>query len=119
MSEAEHPSRREREVTVDDADDDPGPLHVLEKAQTQSLALVRPFDEAGDVGAGLARVIGHPPRSPLQHVGARLETPDAEIAVRLGTSAADVKGRIQQLKEEMAERLLSLPADEVYDADLG
>ena len=40
-----------------------------------------------------------------------------EVACRENPTPAEA-ARAQQLKEEMAERLLSLPADEVYDADL-
>lgn len=39
-----------------------------------------------------------------------------QIACREAPTPAEA-ARAQQLKEEMAERLLSLPADEVYDAD--
>jgi len=40
-----------------------------------------------------------------------------QLACREAPTPAEA-ARAQQLKEEMAERLLSLPADEVYDADL-
>ena len=40
-----------------------------------------------------------------------------EVACRENPTPAEA-ARAQQLKEEMAARLLSLPADEVYDADL-
>ncbi len=40
-----------------------------------------------------------------------------QVACREDPTPAEA-ARAQQLKEEMAERLLSLPADEVYDADL-
>ena len=40
-----------------------------------------------------------------------------EVACREDPTPAEAD-RAQQLKEEMAERLLSLPADQVYDADL-
>ena len=41
-----------------------------------------------------------------------------QLACREAPTPAEAV-RAQQLKEEMAERLLSLPADEVYDASLG
>ncbi len=41
-----------------------------------------------------------------------------QLACKEGPTPAE-SVRSQQLKEEMAERLLSLPADEVYDAVLG
>ena len=40
-----------------------------------------------------------------------------QLACREAPTPAEAV-RAQQLKEELAERLLSLPADEVYDADL-
>jgi len=40
-----------------------------------------------------------------------------QLACREGPTTAEAD-RAQQLKEEMADHLLSLPADEVYDADL-
>ena len=40
-----------------------------------------------------------------------------QVACRENPTPAEA-ARAQQLKEEMAERLLSLPADEVYDADI-
>ena len=40
-----------------------------------------------------------------------------QLACREAPTPAEA-ARAQQLKEEMAERLLSLPADEVYDANL-
>ncbi|HEV2766551.1 MAG TPA: hypothetical protein VGV63_02445 [Acidimicrobiales bacterium] len=40
-----------------------------------------------------------------------------QLACREAPTPAEA-ARAQQLKEEMAERLLSLPADDVYDADL-
>ncbi|MGI8809155.1 MAG: hypothetical protein ACR2KK_15215 [Acidimicrobiales bacterium] len=40
-----------------------------------------------------------------------------QVACRESPTPAEAD-RAQQLKEEMAERLLSLPADEVYDADV-
>jgi len=41
-----------------------------------------------------------------------------QLACREGPTPAEAD-RARQLKEEMAERLLRLPADEVYDAELG
>jgi hypothetical protein len=41
-----------------------------------------------------------------------------EVACRDAPTAVEAD-RARQLKQEMAERLLSLPADEVYDADVG
>ena len=40
------------------------------------------------------------------------------LGLLLATQAQDPAAHAQRLKEEMAERLLSLPADEVYDAAL-
>ncbi len=41
-----------------------------------------------------------------------------EVACREAPTPGET-ARARQLKEEMAERLLSLPAHDVYDADLG